>query len=72
MVYTYVVCGIQSVPALTGTVRMLNGTGITKILPPVSRFVVEGGHAEKKQHVIDKLQVFFDRFFSLASYEGQD
>ena len=31
------------------------GTAITKILPPVSRFAEAGGHAVKKQTVLDKL-----------------
>lgn len=43
------------------------GTAITKILPPVSRFSVGGGHGEKKQRVIELLSAFFDRFFGLSS-----
>ena len=42
------------------------GTGITKILPPVSRFGQDGGHATKKQTVLTKLGDFFDRFFNLS------
>ena len=42
------------------------GTGITKILPPVSRFGQDGGHATKKQIVLTKLGDFFDRFFNLS------
>lgn len=42
------------------------GTAITRILPPVSRFSASGGHAEKKQAVIDRLLAFFDRYFGLA------
>ena len=42
------------------------GTGITKILPPVSRFGQDGGHATKKQTVLTKLGDFFDRFFGLS------
>ncbi|AKV55314.1 Type I restriction-modification system restriction (R) subunit of unknown recognition sequence [Bifidobacterium actinocoloniiforme DSM 22766] len=45
-----------------------SGTSITAILPPISRFVARGGLGEKKQHVIDKLSVFFKRFSGL----GQD
>ena len=41
------------------------GTAITKILPPVSRFAAGGNHALKKQAVLDKLAVFFDRYVSL-------
>jgi len=42
------------------------GTAITKILPPVSRFAKNNGHAIKKQTVLDKLAAFFERYFSLA------
>jgi type I restriction enzyme R subunit len=41
------------------------GTAITKILPPVSRFNKNNGHAVKKQTVLDKLGTFFERFFGL-------
>lgn len=43
-----------------------NGTAITKILPPVSRFSQNNGHAVKKQLVLGKLAVFFERYFGLA------
>ncbi len=43
------------------------GTAITKVLPPVSRFSIEGGHGEKKQRVIQKLGAFFERFFGLST-----
>ena len=43
-----------------------SGTAITRILPPVSRFSPSGGHAVKKQAVIDRLLAFFDRYFGLA------
>ena len=42
------------------------GTAITKILPPVSRFSKNNGHAEKKQTVLGKLSAFFERYFGLA------
>jgi type I restriction enzyme R subunit len=42
------------------------GTAITRILPPVSRFSPSGGHAVKKQAVIERLLAFFDRYFGLA------
>jgi type I restriction enzyme R subunit len=45
------------------------GTAITKVLPPVSRFSVAGGHSEKKQRVLVKLGEFFERFFGLSSGE---
>jgi type I restriction enzyme R subunit len=43
------------------------GTAITKVLPPVSRFSVNGSHGEKKQRVVQKLGEFFERFFGLSS-----
>lgn len=36
------------------------------ILPPVSRFSKNNGHAAKKQTVLDKLAAFFERYFGLA------
>lgn len=42
------------------------GTAITRILPPVSRFSKNNGHAAKKQTVLDKLVAFFERYFGLA------
>ena len=44
----------------------VTGTAITKILPPVSRFAKNNGHAAKKQSVLDKLATFFERYFGLA------
>ncbi len=43
------------------------GTAITSVLPPASRFGADGGHGEKKQRVLTKLAVFFERFFGLSS-----
>lgn len=42
------------------------GTAITKVLPPASRFVAAGGHGERKQRVLEKLAVFFERFSVLT------
>ena len=42
------------------------GTAVMKILPPVSRFTKDNGHAVKKQTVLHKLNSFFERFFGLA------
>jgi type I restriction enzyme R subunit len=42
------------------------GTAITKILPPTSRFSKDKLHSKKKRSVIDKLKVFFDRFFGMG------
>lgn len=43
-----------------------SGTGITKILPPVSRFASDGGHGAKKKNVVEALTHLFERFFGLA------
>ena len=41
------------------------GTDIDKILPPVSRFG-SGNRAEKKQGIIDKLMIFFEKYLGLV------
>lgn len=41
------------------------GTDIDKLMPPVSRFG-SGARAQKKQNVIDKLKVFFEKFFGVG------
>lgn len=43
------------------------GTAVTRILPPVSRFSAAGGHGEKKERVLARLQEFFGRFLGLVS-----
>ena len=40
------------------------GTAIDKIMPPVSRF--GGGRAAKKQGIIEKLMVFFEKYLGLV------
>lgn len=47
-----------------GTIKT-TGTDIDKILPPVSRFS-GGGWAVKKQGVIEKLMVFFEKYLGLV------
>lgn len=47
-----------------GQVRT-TGTDIDKILPPMSRFGGGGDRQEKKKTVIEKLQIFFERYFGL-------
>jgi type I restriction enzyme R subunit len=42
------------------------GTAITKILPPTSRFSKNNKHADKKRTVLEKLKLFFDRFFGMG------
>ena len=43
-----------------------SGTEIITILPPVTRFSADGGHAAKKQNVLEKLNAFFNRFFGIG------
>ncbi|GAA1639093.1 type I restriction endonuclease subunit R [Kribbella alba] len=45
----------------------VTGTAITRILPPASRFSAAGGHGEKKQRVLARLEDFFGRFFGLSA-----
>jgi len=40
----------------------VTGIGVTKIMPPVSRFAKGGEHSTRKQGVIEKLTAFFDRY----------
>ena len=47
-----------------GTLKT-TGTDIDKILPPVSRFG-GGNRAEKKQGIIEKLRVFFEKYLGLV------
>lgn len=41
------------------------GTGIDKIMPPVSRFS-DGAREKKKQDVIDRLKIFFEKYFGIG------
>jgi len=43
----------------------ITGTGVDRLLPPVSRF--GGGRDQKKQTVLEKLKLFFERYFGLIS-----
>jgi type I restriction enzyme R subunit len=54
---------------LAGTLKT-TGTEIDKIMPPVSRFG-GGGRAQKKQGVIEKLKLFFEKYFGLGIPELQ-
>jgi type I restriction enzyme R subunit len=42
------------------------GTDIDKILPPTSRFGSGSGRTVKKQNVIEKLAVFFEKYLGLV------
>lgn len=42
-----------------------SGVGITKIMPPVSRFAKGGEHATRKRSVMEKLSEFFERYYGL-------
>jgi type I restriction enzyme, R subunit len=48
-----------------GTV-VTTGTAISKILPPVSRFLPTGDRTRLRENVIDKLTKFFERFFNIS------
>lgn len=41
------------------------GTDIDKMMPPVSRFG-GGNRAEKKQTIIEKIKVFFEKYFGIG------
>ena len=48
------------------------GTDIDKMMPPVSRFG-GGNRAEKKQNIIEKLKVFFEKYFGIGkSFKAND
>ena len=42
------------------------GTAFAKILPPVSRFSPTGDLTKKKETVLEKMKVYFDRFFDIS------
>jgi type I restriction enzyme R subunit len=45
------------------------GTGLAKILPPVSRFTPTGERTQKRESVIEKLKAFFNRFWDISGAE---
>lgn len=47
-----------------GTIKT-TGTDIDKLMPPVSRFG-GGNRAKKKQSVIEKFKVFFEKYYGLG------
>ncbi len=44
-----------------------NGTALTRILPPVSRFSAEQGRSKKRQSVLDRLMAFFNKYVDISS-----
>lgn len=46
-------------------VMKTTGTEVDKLLPPLSRFNKEANRAEKKQTIIEKLLMFFEKYFGL-------
>ena len=42
------------------------GTGLTKVLPPVSRFTQTGERTQKREIVIEKIKAFFNRFWDIS------
>lgn len=45
------------------------GTGLAKILPPVSRFSPTGERTQKRETVIEKIKAFFNRFWDISGGE---
>lgn len=43
------------------------GTGLAKILPPVSRFTPTGERTQKRETVIEKIKAYFNRFWDISS-----
>ena len=48
-----------------------SGTDIEKILPPMRRFG-GGNRTERKQNIIDKVLKFFEKYFGIGIYGGND
>lgn len=44
----------------------VNGTALSKVLPPVSRFTPTGDRAKKREAVLEKLTRYFERFKEIA------
>jgi type I restriction enzyme R subunit len=43
-----------------------SGTAITKIMPPVSRFNPDHSRGKKRETVLDRLALFFNKFFDIS------
>lgn len=48
------------------------GTALTKVLPPVSRFTPTGDRTKKRETVIEKLKVFFNKFWDISGGKFED
>ena len=59
---------IATRPLRDGVISDYTGTEIDKLMPPVSRFG-GGSRAKKKQGIIEKLKVFFEKYFGLGIAE---
>ncbi|MBN8677963.1 MAG: type I restriction endonuclease subunit R [Chitinophagales bacterium] len=46
-----------------------SGTGLARILPPVSRFTPSGERSAKRESVIEKIKAFFNRFWDISGGE---
>jgi type I restriction enzyme R subunit len=44
------------------------GTGLTNILPPVSRFKPTGERTQKRETVIEKFKTYFNKFWDISSF----
>jgi type I restriction enzyme R subunit len=42
------------------------GTDLAKVLPPISRFSPTGERSKKRESVLNKLTLFFERFFTIS------
>lgn len=42
------------------------GTDLAKVLPPISRFTPTGERSKKRESVLNKLTLFFERFFTIS------
>jgi type I restriction enzyme R subunit len=45
----------------------VTGTAIAEVLPPVSRFSPTGERTQKRENVLNKLTIFFERFFDISN-----
>jgi type I restriction enzyme R subunit len=48
------------------------GTGLTKVLPPVSRFTPTGDRTKKRETVLEKLKAFFNKFWDISGGKFKD